>query len=222
MLAKAAGSRLHVCHVSTAGSVELIRWGKSMGVDVTAEATPHHLALTVAELEGYDSVYKVNPPLRAMSDVEALRAGLADGTIDVVGTDHAPHGLHDKQHDFETATFGMLGLETALSVVSSVLVAEGRMSWADVAQAMSVRPARLAGLDGHGRPIAIGEPANLTLVDPAATVVVDREDTQSLSRNNPWHGRELTGRVVATILRGRPTFLDGAVTDLGPEPTTKA
>lgn len=216
MLAKTAGSRLHVCHVSTAGSVELIRWGKSIGVDVTAEVTPHHLAFTVAELESYDSVYKVNPPLRSEADVEALRAGLADGTIDVVGTDHAPHGLADKQHDFEIATFGMLGLETALSVVSTHLVATGRMTWADVAQAMSVRPARLAGLEGHGRPIAAGEPANIALVDPAATVVVDRDESESLSRNNPWHGRELTGRVVTTILRGVPTYVDGAVADLEP------
>lgn len=217
MLAKAARSRLHVCHVSTAGSVELIRWGKSQGVEVTAEATPHHLALTVELLESYDSVYKVNPPLRAMEDVEALRAGVADGTIDVIGTDHAPHGLHDKQHDFEIATFGMLGLETALSVVSTHLVAPGRMTWRDVAESMSVRPAKLAGLAGHGRPVAAGEPANIALVDPAATVVIDREQTESLSRNNPWHGRELTGRVVATVLRGRPTYLEGRVTDLAEE-----
>ncbi|MDO5626890.1 MAG: dihydroorotase [Mobilicoccus sp.] len=214
MLTKAAGSRLHVCHVSTAGSVELIRWGKSLGVDITAEATPHHLALTVDLLESYDSVYKVNPPLRSMEDVEALRAGVADGTIDVIGTDHAPHGLADKQHDFQIATFGMLGLETALSVVSTHLVATGAMTWADVAQSMSVRPARIAGLEGHGGPLEAGEPANITLVDPAAQVTVDREDTESLSRNNPWHGLELTGRVVTTILRGTPTFLDGAVTDL--------
>ncbi|WP_168581247.1 dihydroorotase [Gephyromycinifex aptenodytis] len=214
MLAKAAGSRLHVCHVSTAGSVELIRWGKAQGVDVTAEATPHHLALSVELLQSYDSVYKVNPPLRSAEDIEALRAGLADGTIDVVGTDHAPHGLADKQHDFEIAAFGMLGLETAVSVICTHLVREGRMSWADVAQAMSVRPARLAGLTGHGRPLAAGEPANITLVDPQASVVVDRDASQSRSRNNPWHGRELHGRVVATLLRGQATLLDGMVQPL--------
>lgn len=211
MLAKAAGSRLHVCHVSTAGSVELIRWGKSQGVDVTAEATPHHLALTVELLESYDSVYKVNPPLRSTEDVEALRAGLADSTIDVVGTDHAPHGLADKQHDFQIATFGMLGLETAVSVICTHLVREGRMSWTDVAQAMSVRPARLAGLEAHGRPLEAQEPANITLVDPEASVVIDRDASESRSRNNPWHGRELHGRVMTTLLRGRPTLLDGAV-----------
>ncbi len=214
MLAKAAGARLHVCHLSTAGSVELVRWGKAQGVQITAEATPHHLALTVDELESYDSVYKVNPPLRAMSDVEALRAGLADGTIDVVGTDHAPHGLVDKQHDFQVAAFGMLGLETALSVIGEVMVAPGLMSWADVAQAMSVRPARLAGLTDQGRPLETGEPANITLVDPRATVTVDREHSLSLSRNNPWHGRTLTGRVVTTILRGVPTFENGRIVEL--------
>ncbi|MDO5698818.1 MAG: dihydroorotase [Dermatophilus congolensis] len=214
MLAKAAGARLHVCHLSTAGSVELVRWGKSQGVQITAEATPHHLALTVDLLESYDSVYKVNPPLRTEADVEALRAGLADGTIDVIGTDHAPHGLVDKQHDFQVAAFGMLGLETALSVVSEVMVKPGRMSWADVAQAMSVRPARLAGLDDQGRPLEVGEPANITLVDPEATVTVNRDDSLSLSRNNPWHGRTLTGRVMTTILRGVPTYENGVIADL--------
>ena len=219
MLAKAAGARLHVCHLSTAGSVELVRWGKSQGVQITAEVTPHHLALTVDLLESYDSVYKVNPPLRTMQDVEAVRAGLADGTIDVVGTDHAPHGLVDKQHDFQVAAFGMLGLETALSVVSDVMVRPGHMSWADVAQAMSVRPARLAGLDDQGRPLEAGEPANITLVDPEATVTIDRDDSLSLSHNNPWHGRTLTGRVVTTILRGVPTYENGRIAQLDPTAT---
>ena len=214
MLTKATGSRLHVCHVSTAGSVELIRWAKAQGVSVTAEVTPHHLALTVDLLESYDSVFKVNPPLRTPEDVEALRAGLADGTIDVVGTDHAPHGLHDKQHDFTVAVFGMLGLETALPVVATHLVATGRMTWADVARIMSTAPAAIAGLSEHGRPLEVGEPANLVLIDPAATRTVDRESTQSRSRNNPWHGRELTGAVVTTILRGTPTYLDGQISEL--------
>lgn len=213
VLAGATGSRLHVCHVSTAGSVELIRWGKSQGVAVTAEATPHHLALTAELLENYESVFKVNPPLRSMDDVAALREGVADGTIDVIGTDHAPHAQADKDRDFTEAAFGMVGLETALSVISTHLVRTGRMTWADVAQVMSVRPAKLAGLSDQGRPLAVGEPANIALVDPEAVVVVDREDTESKSRNNPFHGRELTGRVVATVLRGRPTFLDGS-TDL--------
>jgi dihydroorotase len=209
MLARQTGSRLHVCHLSTAGSVEIVRWAKSQGIAVTAEATPHHLLLTTDLLASYDPVYKVNPPLRPAEDVEAVRAGLADGTIDVVATDHAPHALNDKQHDFQVAAFGMLGLETALAVITEVMVRPGLMSWADVAQAMSVRPARIARLDGHGRPVAAGEPANLTLVDPSATVTVDRDASLSKSRNNPYHGRELHGRVVTTLLRGVPTLLDG-------------
>ena len=209
MLARQSGSRLHVCHLSTAGSVEIVRWAKSQGIAVTAEATPHHMLLTTDLLVGYDPVYKVNPPLRPAEDVEAIRAALADGTIDVVATDHAPHALNDKQHDFQVAAFGMLGLETAVSVVTEVLVRPGLLSWADVAQAMSIRPARIAGLSGHGRPIESGEPANLTLVDPEATVTIDRDASRSKSRNNPYHGREFHGRVVTTLLRGVPTLLEG-------------
>lgn len=211
MLARHTGSRLHVAHVSTAGSVEVIRWAKAQGISVTAEATPHHLMLTTDLLTGYDPVFKVNPPLRPREDVEALRAALADGTIDVVATDHAPHARHDKEHAFVDASFGMMGLETALSVISEVMVGSGLLDWAGVAQVMSVRPARIAGLSGHGRPIAVGEPANLTLVDPAATMTVDRDASMSLSRNNPWHGRRLTGVVHATLLRGHPTVLKGAL-----------
>ena len=211
MLARHTGSRLHVAHVSTAGSVEVIRWAKAQGISVTAEATPHHLMLTTDLLTGYDPVFKVNPPLRPREDVEALRAALADGTIDVVATDHAPHARHDKEHAFVDASFGMMGLETALSVISEVMVGSGLLDWAGVAQVMSVRPARIAGLSGHGRPIAVGEPANLTLVDPAATMTVDRDASMSLSRNNPWHGCRLTGVVHATLLRGHPTVLKGAL-----------
>jgi dihydroorotase len=209
MLARHTGSRVHVAHVSTAGSVEVVRWAKAQGIDVTAEVTPHHLLLTTDLLSDYDPTFKVNPPLRPAEDVEALRAALADGTIDAVATDHAPHARHDKEHAFVDAAFGMLGLETALSVVSTVMVEEGLLDWAGVARVMSVNPARIAGLDGHGQEIAVGKPANLTLVDPAAQVVVDREASVSLSRNNPWHDRKLTGRVVATLLRGRPTVLEG-------------
>ncbi|KRB74095.1 dihydroorotase [Nocardioides sp. Root190] len=216
MLARHTGSRVHVAHVSTAGSVEMVRWAKAQAKhdghwDVTAEVTPHHLLLTTDLLSGYDPTYKVNPPLRPAEDVEALRAALADGTIDAVATDHAPHARHDKEHAFVDAAFGMLGLETALSVVSTVMVEGGLLDWAGVARVMSANPARIAGLDGHGRPIAVGEPANLTLVDPAAQVVVDRADSVSLSRNNPWHDRKLTGRVVATLLRGTPTVSEGAL-----------
>jgi len=211
MLARHTGSRVHVAHVSTAGSVEVIRWAKAQGISVTAEATPHHLMLTTDLLTGYDPTFKVNPPLRPSEDVEALRAALADGTIDVVATDHAPHARHDKEHTFINAAFGVMGLETALSVISTVMVGSGLLDWAGVAQVMSARPARIAGLSGQGRPVAVGEPANLTLVDPSATVTVDRDASVSLSRNNPWHGRTLTGTVYATLLRGRPTVLKGAL-----------
>lgn len=211
MLARHTGSRVHVAHVSTAGSVEVVRWAKAQGIDVTAEVTPHHLLLTTDLLSGYDPTYKVNPPLRPAEDVEALRAALADGTIDAVATDHAPHARHDKEHAFVDAAFGMLGLETALPVVTTVMVENGLLDWAGVARVMSAQPARIAGLADHGRPIAVGEPAHLTLLDPAAQVVVDRADSVSLSRNNPWHDRKLTGKVIATLLRGTPTVLEGAL-----------
>jgi len=209
MLARHTGSRVHIAHVSTAGSVEVIRWAKAQGISVSAEVTPHHLMLTTDLLSGYDPTFKVNPPLRPIEDVEMLRAALADGTIDAVATDHAPHARHEKEHTFINAAFGMLGLETALSVVADVMVGSGQLDWAGVAQVMSVNPARIAGLAGHGRPMAVGEPANLTLVDPMATVTVDREASLSLSRNNPWHGRRLTGAVHSTVLHGRPTVLKG-------------
>ncbi len=209
MLARHTGSRVHVAHASTAGTVEVLRWARSQGIAVTAEVTPHHLLLTTEELLGYDPTYKVNPPLRPAEDVEALRDALADGTIDAVATDHAPHARHDKQHAFGDAAFGMLGLETALGVVASVMVDSGRLDWAGVARVMSHNPARIAGLGGHGRPIEVGEPAHLTLVDPAASVTVDREASASLSRNNPWHGRTLSAAVHTTLLRGVPTVLEG-------------
>lgn len=220
MLARHTGSRVHVAHASTAGTVEVLRWAKSLGIQVTAEVTPHHLLLTTDLLGGYDPTFKVNPPLRPAEDVEALRDALADGTIDAVATDHAPHARHDKEHAFVDAAFGMLGLETALGVVATVMVSSGRMGWGDVARVMSTRPAEIAGLagrgnQGHGRPVAVGEPANLTLVDPAASVVVDRDDSASLSRNNPWHGRTLTAAVRATFLRGTPTVLDGQLVEIG-------
>ena len=208
MLARHTGSRVHVAHVSTAGSVEVIRWAKSVGIEVTAEVTPHHLLRTTDLLRGFDPTYKVNPPLRPSEDVEALRAALADGTIDAVATDHAPHARHDKEHAFVDAAFGMLGLETALPVVATVMVESGLLDWAGVARVMSTAPATIAGLEGHGRAIAVGEPANLTLVDPSATYVVDRDTSLSLSRNNPWHGRTVTGRIVGTWLRGERTFGD--------------
>ncbi|HSP60328.1 MAG TPA: dihydroorotase [Ornithinimicrobium sp.] len=211
MLARHTGSRVHVAHVSTAGSVEVLRWAKAQGIDVTAEVTPHHLMLTQDLLRGYDPTFKVNPPLRPTEDAEELRAALADGTIDAVATDHAPHVRQDKEHAFVDAAFGMLGLETALGVVSTLMVAEGRMDWSDVARAMSQAPARIARLADQGHGVRVGDPANLTLVDPARVVTVDATSSRSLSRNNPWHGRELTGAVHLTMLRGRVTAREGLV-----------
>ncbi|MGN6607557.1 MAG: dihydroorotase [Jatrophihabitans sp.] len=211
MLAAHTRSRLHVCHVSSAGSVDVLRWAKTRGVDVTAEVTPHHLLLTCDLLTGYDPVYKVNPPLRTDEDVQALREGLADGTIDAVATDHAPHATHDKDHAFGEAAFGMLGLETALGVVAEAMVATGLLDWAGVADRMSVRPARIGRVAGQGGSIAVGEPANLTLVDPAAAVVVEPARLASLSRNTPFAGRTLPAAVVATFFRGEPTVLHGAL-----------
>nr|WP_204264638.1 dihydroorotase [Geodermatophilus normandii] len=214
LLAEHVGARLHVCHVSTAGSVEILRWAKSRGVQVTAEVTPHHLLLTESCAESYDPVFKVNPPLRTDADVQALRAGLADGTIDAVATDHAPHAVEDKESEWAQARPGMLGLEQALSVVVETLVEPGLLDWAGVADRMAVRPAAIGRLDGrgpqsHGRPLTPGEPANLLLLDPAARAVVDPAALASRSRNSPYAGRELPGRVVATFLRGEATVLDG-------------
>jgi dihydroorotase len=197
--------------VSTAGSVDILRWAKARGIDVTAEVTPHHLLLTDELATTYDPLFKVNPPLRTKADVEALRLALADGTIDAVATDHAPHAVEDKDCEWAAAAFGMLGLETALGVVAEALVETGLLDWAGVADRMSVRPARIGRLAGHGRPIAVGEPANLTLIDPEARTIVDPKSLASRSRNTPYAGRELPTRVVATFLRGRPTVLDGSL-----------
>jgi dihydroorotase len=209
LLAGHVGARLHICHVSTAGSVEILRWAKGRGVRVTAEVTPHHLLLTDACAESYDPVFKVNPPLRTEADVEAVRIGLADGTIDAVATDHAPHALEDKESEWAQARPGMLGLEQALSIVVETMVETGLLDWHGVADRMSVRPAVIGRLHGHGRPLAPGEPANLLLLDPATRVTVDPAALASRSRNSPYAGRDLPGRVVATFLRGMPTVLDG-------------
>jgi dihydroorotase len=176
---------------------------------VTAEVTPHHLLLTEDLVSGYDPVFKVNPPLRSKADVEALRAALADGTIDVVATDHAPHPAEDKDCEWEVAAMGMIGLQTALSVVAEAMVRTGLLDWAGVAERMSVRPAQIGGLTGHGRPLAVGEPANLALVDPAASTTVEHRQVASKSRNTPYAGLTLPGRIVATFLRGSATVLDG-------------
>jgi dihydroorotase len=209
LLVEHVRSRLHVCHVSTSGSVEIIRWAKSRGIDVTAEVTPHHLLLTEELVSTYDPRYKVNPPLRTAADVAALRAALADGTIDAVATDHAPHPIEDKDCEWADAAPGMLGLEDALAIVNTTMVAAGLLDWTGVAERMSVVPARIGRLAGHGRPIAVGEPANLVLFDPTISYVVDPTTSVSRSRNNPYAGMRLVGRVIATFLRGDPTVLDG-------------
>jgi dihydroorotase len=205
LLAEHVGSRLHVCHVSTAGSVEVLRQAKARGVRVTAEVTPHHLLLTDELAAGYDPVYKVNPPLRTRSDVDALRQALLDGVIDVVATDHAPHAVQDKECEWSQARPGMLGLETALPIVLSIYGPQ----WDLIADRMSRAPARIAGLAGHGGDLTVGSPANLTLVDPSARRVVDPSELASRSRNTPYAGMTLPGRIVATFLRGEATVLDG-------------
>ncbi|HZC70424.1 MAG TPA: dihydroorotase [Jatrophihabitans sp.] len=211
MLVEHTASRLHVCHVSTAGTVEVLRWAKARGINVTAEVTPHHLLLTCDLLESYDPVYKVSPPLRPAEDVAVLRAALADGTIDAVATDHAPHAAHDKEHAFAEAAFGMLGLETALGVVAQTMVETGLLDWAGVADRMSVRPAAIGRLAGHGGRIEVGASANLALVDPAAPWTVEPAALASKSRNTPFADHTLPARVVATMLRGRLTVADAAL-----------
>ncbi len=209
LLAEHVGSRLHVCHLSTRGSVEIVRWAKSRGIDVTAEVTPHHLLLDDELVRSYDPIYKVNPPLRSKDDVLSVREGLADGTIDIVATDHAPHPMEDKECEWQAAAFGMIGLETALSIVQQTMVDTGAITWERVAEVMSAAPARIGRVAHHGRPLAVGEPAHVVLYDPSATRTIEPADTASLSRNTPYAGRELPGRVVATFLAGKPTVLEG-------------
>jgi dihydroorotase len=205
-LVRITGGRLHVLHVSTARSVEMIRAAKADGLSVTAEATPHHFTLTDESLRGFDPVFKVNPPLRTIDDIEALKVGLRDGTIDAIATDHAPHADHLKEQPLDAAPPGMLGLETAFSLALGELGLDmqsllARLSW---------NPARIAGIaDRHGRPVAVGEPANLAVLDPAATWVVDRRRLASKSRNTPYEGRSMVGRVRHTVFEGRAVVIDG-------------
>ena len=200
------GGRYHLCHASTEGTVSLLRWAKEQGIDVSAEVTPHHLLLTDAKLESYDGVYRVNPPLREDRDTIALRDALLDGTIDVVATDHAPHGSEDKCVEFENAKPGMIGLETSLAIVAQVFVESGLADWRFVAKVMSERPAEILRLADQGRPIEVGEPANLTLVDPDAGWTALGDEMASKSRNTPYEGAEFAARVVGTWLRGEQTF----------------
>ena len=205
-LAALTGSRVHVCHVSTVEGVEVVRWAKSRGINVTAEATPHHLLLGTGEVAHYDTTFKVNPPLRADDDIEAVRAALTDGTIDIVGTDHAPHAPQDKDHPFPDARPGMLGLEQALAVVMEVMVNTGRMTWEDVVRVMSTKPAEMGQVENQGRPLEVGEPANIVLIDTERRAIVDRNASASKSRNNPYHGRELPDPIELTMWAGRITY----------------
>jgi dihydroorotase len=209
LLAEHVGSRLHVCHLSTAGSVDIIRWAKRRGIDVTAEVTPHHLLLTDELVRGYDARYKVNPPLRRDEDVRAVREGLADGTIDIVATDHAPHPAEAKSCEWQAAANGMVGLESAARVVQEAMVDTGLLDWADVARVMSRTPARIGRLSAHGRPIAEGEPAELVFYDPSVRGEFGSGDLRGRSRNSPYVGRELPGRVVWTVHEGRATVAEG-------------
>lgn len=211
LLAQYTGARLHVCHVSTAGSVDLIRYAKSRGIAVTAEATPHHLLLTEDLTAGYDPLYKVNPPLRRAEDVKALRQGVADGTIDIIATDHAPHPSEAKDCAFDEAAFGMQGLESALRVVHHALVEPGHLDWAGVARVMSRVPAAIGRVSGYDHPFEVGQPAHVTLYDP--TVSGPGEMRYSKSRNNPYQSRVLPGSVRYTVYRGRVTLREGLVTD---------
>ncbi|SDN70924.1 dihydroorotase [Allokutzneria albata] len=215
LLAKHTGGRLHVCHVSTTGTVDVLRWAKSwQGGGVTAissEVTPHHLLLTDELLATYDPVNKVNPPLRTSADVQALRAALAEGIVDCVATDHAPHAPQDKDCEWSSARPGMLGLQTALSVVAHTMVITELLDWRGVARVMSERPAQIAGLPDQGRPLVEGEPANLALVDPDARWTVRGSDFASIAGNTPFEGMELPARVVLTMLRGRITAHEGKV-----------
>jgi len=209
-LAKLTGCRLHLLHVSTAGTVELVRRARAEGARITAEATPHHFTLTDAALETYDPMMKVNPPLRSQEDVDAIIRGLADGTIDAIATDHAPHAVEEKDQEFGYAPPGMLGLETALALGISQLVEPGHLDLTTLIELLSTRPARILGLYTQGT-LETGSAANLVVFDPAARWSVDATSLQSKSRNTPFHGREVSGRVMNTFFEGRPTVLDGKV-----------
>ena len=215
LLADHVKSRLHICHLTTAGGVEIIRWAKARGIDVTAEVTPHHLLLTDDLASSYDPVYKVNPPLRTEADVHSLREALADGTIDIVATDHAPHPTESKECEWQEAAFGMLGLETALSIVQKTMIDSGLMSWAQVADRMSIAPARIGGYKNHGQSLVVGSIANLVVINPTQKWTVDRDLVLSKSSNTPYHGHELPGVITHTFFKGKATYSNGNVASIG-------
>jgi dihydroorotase len=209
LLARDAGARVHICHASTAGTVEILKWAKQQGISITAEVTPHHLMLDDSRLASYDGRNRVNPPLREASDAEALRRALAEGVIDCVATDHAPHAEHEKCCEFSVARPGMLGLQTALSVVAATMVVPGLLDWRGVARVMSENPADIVGLPDQGRPLEVGEPANLVVVDPDGQWTVEPTALASRSANTPYEAMTLPATVTATLLRGRVTARDG-------------
>jgi dihydroorotase len=211
-LCRLTGCRLHLLHISTAGSVELVRRAKQAGLPVTAEATPHHFSLTDAALEDYDPKAKVNPPLRTEADRLAIVAGLADGTIDAIATDHAPHADHEKDQEITLAPPGLVGLETALGLTISELVEPGHQSLATAVAALTTGPANILGIARHGS-LAVGSPANVVVFDPKARWVVDPTQFQSKARNTPFGGRELQGRVVHTFFGGRQVVAGGRLAE---------
>jgi dihydroorotase len=215
LLADHVKSRLHICHLTTAGGVEIIRWAKARGIDVTAEVTPHHLLLTDDLASSYDPVYKVNPPLRTEADVNALREALADGTIDIVATDHAPHPTESKECEWQEAAFGMLGLETALSIVQKTMVDTGLMNWIQVADRMSIAPARIGGYESHGQALVVGSVANLVVINPTQKWTVDRDLVMYKSSNTPYHGQELPGVITHTFFKGTATYSNGNIASIG-------
>ena len=214
LLAEHVGSRVHICHLSTAGSVEIVRWAKARGIQVTAEVTPHHLLLTDELVRSYDAVYKVNPPLRTAADVLALREALVDGTIDIIATDHAPHPIEAKDCEWSAAAFGMLGLETAASIAQDVLIDSGKSSWSRLAEVLSINPAKIGGDIEQGQGLVVGAHANIALIDPSVKRKVVA-DSASKSKNSPYVGLELPGKVVHTIYRGYFTMRDGALAQTG-------
>lgn len=213
LLAQHVGSRLHICHVSTAGSVDIIRWAKARGIAVTAEVTPHHLILTEDLVKDYNPVFKVNPPLRSANDVHALRSAVADGTIDIIATDHAPHTTDSKDCEWGQAAFGMIGLETAARIAQTTLVDTGLIDWTRFEQLLSTNPAMISGMDRHGKPIQAGLPANIAFLNPAVTETVNSH-SESKSSNNPFLGIELSGQIVHTVFEGVLTVLHGRIQEI--------
>lgn len=214
LLTEEVGSRLHVCHVSTKGSVDVIRWAKSRGINVTAEVTPHHLILTEDLVSEYNPVYKVNPPLRSNDDVKALRDAVADGTIDIIATDHAPHTADSKDCEWGEAAFGMIGLETAAAIAKTTLIDTGLIGWERFEELLSKNPAKISGLSGQGQELVSGSAANIVFFDPRTSFTVDAS-TESKSSNNPYVGMQLSGTVVHTMFRGTLTVKNSMIQEIG-------